>query len=151
MGIRKTRYGEMKVDTDETVAVTSGTPASINGSDVVKGAYGPADKVILDPDAGANPDMKITVNGGGPIRVRFDGAVSATGAAFIVLYKTGEDGTETELTRSSGVAGGTDVALMETHVGAPGEQVTYEAKVDSGSTETVTIEAGSKFSIESVD
>lgn len=70
-------HAEMKIDTDETVTVSAAnTDYSINGSDVVKGEKRYA---LQDPDAGANPDMKLRL-GPGRWLVEAHGRLTATSA-----------------------------------------------------------------------
>lgn len=88
-------YGSIVVNSDVTVAPTgASTDMSINGSGVTKKDYR---RVILDPDAGANPDMKVKLSKG-KWRVSCAGAaISAGNSIEVHLYKTESGGTAAEL------------------------------------------------------
>jgi hypothetical protein len=151
MGQRRVRHGEMKVDTAQNVSVTAGTRASINGANVEKGKVS-LERVILDPDAGANPDMAIQVLGGGMINLRAHGsATQASQTPIVSLVVTPEGGSATVLTSKTLATGGGDFILEETYEASPGVQCRCELMVDSNGSGTVAVGIGSRFKAEAYD
>lgn len=147
MGIRRERHGEMKVTESQNVSVTAGTAASINGSNVAEGEKS-LERVALDPDNGANPDMAIKVSGGRQISVRAHGSATQAGQTPIVsLHATPDDGSEVELVSKTLGTGGGDFILEETYEVTPGVGCRFELKVDSDGSGTVAIGAGTLLKV----
>lgn len=152
MGRYRKGHGEISVAAaDQAVTVAAAnTDYEVGGANV---ELGNKRYVMLDPDRGANPDMKIRV-GGGSWEIKVIGTAAASGAVVKAhLYMTPKDGTATEVAFSPDTpSGGGEFALSYVaQVGASG-YADFELRVSNETdTTNITVRGGTRISAIGLD